>query len=589
MQKIWTFVRLYAFRFKGWYAVGLLALLATNLLSVAVPSFLASALESIFPSEGTTPAHSVNFWVAAILAAAFGLIIVRVASRLLIFIPGREAEYLLKNDYFRHLLRLQPPFFRRNQLGDLLSRGSNDIQFIRVLIGFAGLQILNVAFTLPLNLYMMVGISWKLTLGCVVPLSGALIVMRYGVRAMMTHMRAAQEELSALSDEVLESYNGVRVVQEYGAERAMLERFDHRNEKYVQLLVRIMFIRSFLLPVVTVVGNLGILVLLYWGGRMVASQEMHFGAVSAFAVYVANIVSALTMMGWVINVVQRGQISLSRVLEVLEATPDLPPVVSALPEGDLGLELRGLSFHYPDAEGQTVLSDLNLTLPAGATLGIFGATGSGKSTLLRLLTRLETPPPGTVLWGGVDARDVPLSDLRQAVAVVSQAPYLFSRTLRENVGIASQEAAPDEERVAEAVRLAALTRDVAALPEGLDTLVGERGVTLSGGQRQRTALARAFFRHSRVLILDDTLSAVDTDTEQRLIDAIYEGAEGRTTVLVSHRVSALSHADEIIVLDRGQIVQRGTHRDLVAAGGSYAEAWEAQKAEQAATGEAAGV
>ncbi|MFT7625265.1 MAG: ATP-binding cassette subfamily B multidrug efflux pump [Myxococcota bacterium] len=566
-------MRLYALRYKAWYGWGLLALLATNSLSVAIPAYLENAMSSVDPVLGD---GKVDHWVAMIFGAAVGLIVVRTASRMLIFVPGREAEAAIRYDYFRHLMRLQPPFYRRMQLGDLLSRGSNDIQFVRVLVGFAGLQVLNLAFSLPLNLFMMSQISGWLTFGCVLPMLASLWVMRYGVRAMMVHMLAAQEDLSALSGEVLESYNGVRVVESYGARDAMLKRFDARNITYVDHLVSIAFVRSFLLPFVRVIGNVGVLILLYVGGTMVAEEKLHFGAVSAFSVYLTNIVGSLTALGWVINIIQRGQISLRRILEVLQTSPELPPVTAELPKGPLDLELRDLTFAYAGDDTDPVLSNISITVPAGTTLGLFGATGSGKTTLLRLLARLEDGPPGSLLVGGVDLRSVPLGDLRDAMAVVTQRPYLFSRSLRENVAFGGGEApvgTGSDSAVMQALDRAALAGDLDALPDGLDTVVGERGVTLSGGQRQRAALARAFYRPSRILLLDDTLSAVDTDTEQQLIEAIYDVEVPRTTVMVSHRVSALKHAEQIVVLAEGRVLQRGTHTELLARGGPYADAW----------------
>jgi ATP-binding cassette subfamily B protein len=498
---------------------------------------------------------------------------VRTASRLLIFIPGREAEYLLKNDYFHHLMGKQPPFFRRIDPGDLMSRGSNDIQFIRVLVGYAGLQILNIGFALPLNLTMMFDLSASLTFGCVVPLLGAGWIMRYAVRRMMTRYKSAQEELAALSDEILESYNGIRVIHAYGAQAAFLARFDERNDRYIDTNLELAFLRAWLMPAITVVGNLAILTLLYWGGTMVVEGSLHFSAVAAFAVYVGNLVAAMYSLGWVVNVIQRGGISLQRVLDVLDDPPLLPPVTCELPDGDLGIEVTHLDFSYPGSDRGPVLQDVSFSVKPGSTLGIFGTTGSGKSTLLRLLTRLETPPPGTIAVGGVDIHEVDPRRLRARISMVPQTPYLFGRSIADNIAMGATDAGLTDEQVYTLARQACLVDDLEALPKGLDTMVGERGLTLSGGQRQRTALARAFARHSRILILDDTLSAVDQDTEQRLIRSIYEGASGRTTVLVSHRVSALQHADHILVFHAGRILQRGTHAELIAQGGMYANAW----------------
>ena len=428
---------------------------------------------------------------------------------------------------------------------------------------------------------MMFRISVTLTLGCVIPLIIALYVMRKAVGQMMVYTRKAQEELSRLSDEILESYNGVRVAQGYGATSALLDRFDTRNNSYVGVQIKLTFLRSFLLPVVTVVGNLAIVVLLWAGGREVAQGDLHYGVISAYAVYVGNIVSSLMLLGWVLNVIQRGQVSLTRIMEVMDSDPGHPPTTAALPDGPLDIEFRNLTFTYPVTGHTPALREVSLHVPAGQTLGVFGTTGSGKSTLVRLLSRLEVPPPNTVFVGGEDVRDVSLQDLRTAISVVPQRSWLFSRSLRENIAVNDAIDAIDESKLQLVIQQAGLADEIQSFSDGLDTVVGERGVTLSGGQRQRTALARAFYRGGRVLVLDDTLSAVDHDTEQRLIEAIYSAGQGRTVILVSHRVSALRHADIIAVMDEGRLVQLGTHEQLLDSGGAYASAWDSHVSEDA--------
>ncbi len=572
LADIWWFIRRYTLRYKWWYLAGIAALLVTNLITVAIPYFLQKALESVDPVTGD---GQIERWIAWMMGLALGLVVVRTASRILVFYPGRESETVFRTDYFRRLLSYQAPFFREVTTGDLMSRGTNDIQYVRALAGYAALQVFNVALALPLNLWMMVRISGSLTLGCIIPLALAGLVMRKGVLAMLSHVRVMQEELSALSGEVLESYHGVRVIQDYGAQEVVLGRFDLRNDRYVSHQCKIVFIRAFLLPVVFVVGNLGILILLYWGGKQVATGELHFGAVSAFAVYVANIVAALVSLGWVLSVIQRGAVSLRRVLSIFEHSLPTTEGCTSLPEGGLDLAVSHLHFQYPGSDREAVLTDVSFTLPAGQTLGIYGPTGSGKTTLLRLLTRLEVPPPNTIRWGGVDVCNVTLDDLRERMAMVPQIAYLFSQTLRQNIGFGSPKSAIDGERVKEVIGQACLDQEVALFDDGLDTVVGERGVILSGGQRQRATLARALYRRAPILILDDTLAAVDHDTESRLIQTMLNDRNERTTLIVSHRVSVLSRADHILVLDGGRIVQQGTHRELMEEGGLYTQAWQA--------------
>jgi len=572
LADIWWFIRRYTLPYKWWYIAGVAALLVTNLFTVAIPYFLQKALESVDPVTGD---GQIERWIAWMMGLALGLVVVRTASRILVFYPGRESETVFRTDYFRRLLSHQAPFFRDVSTGDLMSRGTNDIQYVRALAGYAALQVFNLAIALPLNLWMMVRISGSLTLGCIIPLALAGLVMRKGVLSMLQYVRVMQEELSALSGEVLESYHGVRVVQDYGAQEVLLGRFDLRNDRYVSHQCKIVFIRAFLLPVVYVVGNLGILILLYWGGKQVALGELHFSAVSAFAVYVANIVAALVSLGWVLSVIQRGAVSLRRVLSIFEHP--LPPTEGriTLPEGGLDLAVSHLHFQYSGSDREGVLTDVSFKLAAGKTLGIYGPTGSGKTTLLRLLTRLEMPPPNTIRWGGVDVCNVTLDDLRERMAVVPQTAYLFSRTLRQNIGFGVPRSAIDDERVEEVIGQACLTQEVALFDDGLETLVGERGVILSGGQRQRATLARALYRRAPILILDDTLAAVDHDTESRLIKTMLDSNNEATTLIVSHRVSVLSRADHILVLDMGRIVQQGTHRQLMEEGGLYTQAWQA--------------
>jgi len=565
------FVRRYALRYKWWYLTGVVALIVTNAVSVAIPRYLQRALASVDPDSGD---GLLGTWVAWMVGLAVALVIVRTASRLLIFVPGRESEMQLRVDYFRRVLSYQPPFFRSTTTGDLMSRGTNDIQFVRALAGYAALQMFNLAVALPLNLWMMKEISVSLTIGCLIPLALAGIVMRKGVHIMMSCIRELLKETALLSSEILEGYHGVQVVRDYDARAALQARFDTRNERYMALVSKVALVRSFLLPVVYVVGNLGVLILLYWGGKEVASGTMHFGAVSAFAVYVSNIVAALVSLGWVLSVLQRGTLSLSRIMEVIERQNLNPSPTKVIPDAPPSIRVENLTFSYDD-DRDPILDGVSFAVDTGQTLGIFGTTGSGKTTLLRLLTRLEMPPPNTIFINDVDIGTVDLEALRDRVAVVPQSPYLLSRALGENISFGRPDSPVNEDRLAEVVRLACLHEEIERFQDGLDTVVGERGVILSGGQRQRATLARALYRQAPVLILDDTLASVDHDTEQRLIATILDPDADRICVIVSHRMSVLSKVDQILVLDDGRVVETGAHADLVQSGGLYSQAWRA--------------
>ncbi len=591
MDRLKRFWHDYARRYTGWYLLGFLFLLATNVLTVAIPGFVQEAVDALDAGRGADPAAA---WSLAIVAAGAGIIVVRTLSRTLFFNPGRTIEFRLKGRMFDHLLDMPRAFFDRMRPGEIISRGTNDVNSVRALVGFASLQLFNVAFTLVLTLGKMAIANAALTFWCVLPLIAAALVMRVAVRAMFKLVAATQQQVATLSERILESYSGVGVLQAFGAEAGAKARFDQANDELLRLGVDLGKVSAWLLPIVSVVGNVCIVILLYVGGGMVVREQLTVGELAAFAVYINILVSGLTSLGWLVNSAQRGWISLGRVFEVVETPSNRPPAVATVPPPEDGgghaLTVEGLTFDYADVNPATAeaerraepaLRDVTFQVAPGERLGLFGLTGAGKSTLLNVLARVYDPPPGTVRLGGVDVRDVPTADYWREVALVPQDAFLFSLSLRENIGLSAPLGGIDDARVAAAAEDAALTDDLAALPEGLETRVGERGIMLSGGQRQRTALARAFYRDARVLLLDDVMSAVDHATEKRLIDAVYRRAAGATLVIVSHRVSVLARADRILVLEDGRVVDEGTHDELVRRDGPYARAWTLQQAREA--------
>ncbi len=568
----------YAHRYRGWYLLGLLCLVATNVLTVALPTFVQWAIDALDRGEGSPGALP---WAAAILGGGVAIIIVRTLSRTLFFNPGRTVEFRVKSDMFDRLLKLPKAFFDRMKPGDIISRGTNDTNGMRALIGFASLQLFNVVFTLILTLGRMLTVDVVLTLWCVVPLTLSALVLVGAVRRMFTLQARLLEQIASLSDRILESYTGVAVLQAFGAVRGVLARFDAENDLFLDLSERLLTIRAWLLPIVSVVGKLCVVLVLYVGGRRVVAETLTLGEMTALIVYINLLVNGLMSLGWLVGATQRGYLSLGRIYEVLDAHIDRPePTRDGLPPAPArgyGLRVDGLSWRFDGADAPA-LDDVSFEVAPGETVGIFGLTGAGKSTLLNLLARIYEPAPGAVTLDGVDVRDVPVRAYWDRVAYVGQEPFLFSKTMRENIALADAPEAVDAARLQAAVEDAALDTDLAGFPEGLDTVVGERGVTLSGGQRQRTALARAFYRDFDLLLLDDVMSAVDHATEKRLIDALYRRAGAGTTLVVSHRISVLTRADRVLVFDGGALVEAGTHAELVLRPGPYARAWKLQRA-----------
>lgn len=577
-----AFWRGYARRYVWIYALGLLMLLATNGLTIAIPRMIKEVFDALAAGGQLDRVHIL---AALISVAAVVVIVVRTLSRVLFFNPGRTIEFRVRNDMLTRLLAMSGNWFRGRSTGDLVSRAANDASFVRALVGFSTLMLLNLIMAASFTLWQMLATNVRLTVYCVLPLAASLWLMRFGMSRLFTAMRQTQEELGRLSEHILEALGGVAVIQGAVAEPAFQRRFDLHNDRYTQINLEVTALRCFLLPLAAMVGNFCIFLLLYVGGEMAVQGEMSVGDLAAYASYVTLLAGSLTGAGWLISGLQRGYVGLQRCWEVVQLQGDRANGVRQLPQSDRGLrvQVKGLNYRYPDAEpdGADVLSDISFAVAPGQTLGIYGPVGSGKTTLTDLLTGLLPPPPGAIELDGVDVCELDPASLWSAVAVAPQQAFLFSRSLRENVAFIDRADAIDERRVWQAVDKALLGDEVRRMTDGLETVVGERGLNLSGGQRQRAQLARAMYRNYRLLLLDDVLSAVDHDTEERLLATISAEIDRdqsqHTAVIVSSRLSALVGADEILVLDEGRIVERGSHNELIGAGGMYANVWEVQR------------
>ena len=571
------------------YLGGVLAMFATNWLTVTIPVEVGRAIDGLRAGTG------IGDHALAVALMGASVIVVRTLSRVWFFNPGRDVEYSLRTDLFTHLLRLQPGFYAGQRTGDIVSRASNDLSFARVLVGFGIMQALNVTFALALTLWRTVEISPALTVQAFIPVIISLVVVQVAIRMLFDLVKEQQQQLGQISDHVLESFQGIATIQGFVAERAFTERFEARNAAWFETGMRLAVLRSLAFPLLYLAGGLSVFVILLWGGRMVLSGDITVGELVAFTTLLAALLPSLRSLGWMLSVIQRGRASLSRIFELMDAEVERPELTGQSGQGTgvvlpprtaPGFVLRDLRFAYPDDPETEVLKGVSATLPAGGIVGIFGRTGSGKTTLLRVLSRLYNPPEGAVLVDPgegappVDLRELDLDAWRDIFALAPQRPFLFSDSIRNNVAL---ELAPDAERVQRAVSRAALDTDLEAFPQGLDTVVGERGIMLSGGQRQRSALARTLYRDAGVIALDDVLSAVDHETEARLVDTLRglgQGAGDRvpTTLIVSHRLSAIRHADVILVLDEGRLVDQGTHAELAARPGLYRDTWQVQEA-----------
>lgn len=584
------------------FALGAVFLLATNYMGLQIPAHIGDAIAKM-QQEGWSVVDDIHTHGLWIMGLAAGAGITRVLSRVLIFNAGRRIEFDVRNDIYVRLTQLSQGWFGTMPTGDLTSRANNDVNFVRVLYAITFLHLVNTALAYILGLQKMAGIDPLLTLVCLAPFPLIMLVVLKIVRALFNQTKLVQGELANISSKIQENLSGCTVVRAYAIEDRERAQFGSLNENYVQQNVRLVTIRGALQATMAMISGIGTLMVLVVGAQRVADGTMTLGQFVEFNGYVVALAFPTAGLAWVFSVWNRGLAAFERVFEILSAPLEILPNADAprLPDG---LDARGqvqfdrVSFSYPN--GFKAIQDVTFEVPAGSRIAVVGRTGSGKTTLVRLISRLWDPTDGTIRIDGLDLRGLPLRQTRSEIGVVPQDPFLFSMSIADNVrfgveslehdptlhrepptlSLLTGESVPAADRVRDALTIAGLTDDLGSFPAGVDTLVGERGVTLSGGQKQRVTIARALVMDPRILVLDDALASVDTQTETTILDHLERLMAGRTTIMVTHRFNALNRVDKILVIDEGRLVESGTHDELLANGGLYAELFENQKLQE---------
>ena len=544
--------------------VGLL--LATNAADKAIPWFLAHAIDALRHRQGEAVMHA----ALVVLALAAIMWFVRTLSRIVLLNVGRDVEYDLRKELLAKVHSLGSCFTQQMATGEIMSRATNDLAQVRLLSGFGLMNSVNSLVAYVSALSLMFTLSPKLALYALVPYPFFALVTRSFAKRLYLRSQGAQQALGNLAERAQENVAAVRVVRSLGLEEHEERRFEEANQQAIVANMKLTIIRGAMWPVLMLLGSTGTLVVVWFGGQMVLAHELSVGELAAFLAYLGQLLWPTMALGFLLSVVQRGRASYARVREILDAEESIvEPADARECSGEGALSLRGLSFSYGDRD---VLTDIDVEVPAGASLAIVGRVGSGKSTLAALMPRLLPVPDDSIFVDGIDVNQLRLRSLRREVAYAAQDPFLFSTTVYGNIAFALDEPYGEgaRERVRAAAEEASILDEVDGLSNGFDTLVGERGVQLSGGQKQRVALARALLNAPAVLVLDDPMSAVDARTEAKILEAIDRVARGRTLVLITHRVVAAARAEQVLVLDAGRVVERGTPDALLAANGLYA-------------------
>ena len=563
---------------KGWISLGLgiILLLGVDFLQLIIPRFIKGAIDELTLKQTGPP--GLLKYVFLILATASLIFLFRTVWRRLIFGQARRIEEALRNKLFQHLLILSPSYYQRTAIGDLMAHATNDMEAVRMALGMGLVSLVDSLVLGSAAILFMAYINVNLTLVSLWPVPLVAFLTQRLTKLLQHRFEGVQSTFAIIMEKIRESLVGITVVKAYTLQEREAGRLTENSLEYQEQNIRLARITATLFPLSTLMTNLSLAVVLWVGGQQVMTGEITTGDFVAFISYLGLLAWPVMALGWVINLIKRGGVSLGRIARILDEPPEITdrPGISALPQTQGFLKIEGLSFAY-SPEGPKVLRQISLELNPGGTYLITGKTGAGKTTLAMLLVRLLEPSAGSIALDSREIHGLPLAQLRKTVSLIPQEPFLFSETLRANLLLAKPEA--DEKELWQVLQLAAFGDEVQSFNQGLDTLVGEKGVLLSGGQKQRLALARALLLNPPVLILDNTLASVDLNTERQVLESLKTYRRGKTTLYISHRLIGLEGADRIFLLEKGRLLETGVHEQLMETKGMYYRLYQYQRLE----------